>query len=122
MTVGVLWEFIEFGFDTFFGLDMQKDSFVTAISSVALDPTNQGRRVAIDRIARTTVTTAGGATTTFSGALAFSVVGYLSLRCGESGSWAAGLRVTPLSEDQYEKSEKCLDSIAAGRRRRRRRS
>ena len=58
----------------------------------------------------------------FVGALAFSVVGYLSLRCGESGSWAAGLRVTPLSEDQYEKSEKCLDSIAAGRRRRRRRS
>ena len=90
---------------------------------------------------RTTVTTAGGAKTTFSGyldiglidtmkdllvnfvgALAFSVVGYLSLRRGESGSWAAGLRVTPLSEDQYEKSEKCLDSIAAGRRRRRRRS
>ena len=141
MTIGVLWEFVEFGFDTFFGLDMQKDSFVTAISSVALDPTNQGRRVAIDHIVRTTVTTAGGATTTFSGyldiglidtmkdllvnfvgALAFSVVGYLSLRCGESGSWAAGLRVTPLSEDQYEKSEKCLDSIAAGRRRRRRRS
>ena len=140
MTIGVLWEFVEFGFDTFFDLDMQKDSFVTAISSVALDPTNQGRRVAIRDIARTTVTTAGGATTTFSGyldiglidtmkdllvnfvgALAFSVVGYLSLRRGESGNWAAGLHVTPLSEDQYEKSEKCLDSIAAGRRRRLRR-
>ena len=141
MTIGVLWEFVEFGFDTFFGLDMQKDSFVTAISSVALDPANQGRRVAIDHIVRTTVTTAGGASTTFSGyldiglidtmkdllvnfvgALAFSVVGYLSLRRGESGSWAAGLRVTPLSEDQYEKSERCLDGIAAGRRHRRRRS
>ena len=60
MTIGVLWEFVEFGFDTFFDLDMQKDSFVTAISSVALDPTNQGRRVAIRDIARTTVTTAGG--------------------------------------------------------------
>ncbi|WP_373577576.1 hypothetical protein [Parafannyhessea umbonata] len=57
----------------------------------------------------------------FVGALAFSVVGYLSLRRGESGNWAAGLHVTPLSEDQYEKSEKCLDSIAAGRRRRLRR-
>lgn len=63
MTIGVLWEFVEFGFDTFFDLDMQKDSFVTAISSVALDPTNQGRRVAIRDIARTTVTTAGGART-----------------------------------------------------------
>lgn len=39
MTVGVLWEFFEFAMDCFFGLDMQKDTIVTAISSVSLDPT-----------------------------------------------------------------------------------
>ena len=39
MTIGVLWEFVEFGFDTFFGLDMQKDSFVTAISSTSASST-----------------------------------------------------------------------------------
>lgn len=39
MTVGVLWEFFEFGSDCFLGLDMQKDTVVNAINSVNLDPT-----------------------------------------------------------------------------------
>lgn len=39
MTVGVLWEFFEFGRDYFFGGDMQKDTIVHAIHSTALDPT-----------------------------------------------------------------------------------
>ncbi len=38
MTVGVVWEFFEFGMDWFFGLDMQKDWIVTAIDSVKLHP------------------------------------------------------------------------------------
>ena len=33
MTVGVVWEFFEFGADIFFGKDMQKDTVVTAIHS-----------------------------------------------------------------------------------------
>lgn len=33
MTVGVVWEFFEFGADMFFGKDMQKDTVVTAIHS-----------------------------------------------------------------------------------------
>ncbi len=37
MTVGVLWEFFECAMDQFFLLDMQKDTVVTAISSVMLD-------------------------------------------------------------------------------------
>ena len=39
MTVGVLWEFFEFSGDYFLGMDMQKDTIVTAIHSVNLDPT-----------------------------------------------------------------------------------
>ena len=39
MTVGVLWEFFEFSGDFFLGMDMQKDTIVTAIHSVNLDPT-----------------------------------------------------------------------------------
>ena len=39
MTVGVLWEFFEFGGDYFLGMDMQKDTIVNAIHSVNLDPT-----------------------------------------------------------------------------------
>ena len=40
MTVGVLWEFFEFGMDRLFHLDMQKDTVVQSITSVMLDPTN----------------------------------------------------------------------------------
>lgn len=39
MTVGVLWEFFEWGMDNIFFLDMQKDTVVHAISTVMLDPT-----------------------------------------------------------------------------------
>lgn len=39
MTVGVLWEFFEFFADQILGLDMQKDTVLQAIGSVALDGT-----------------------------------------------------------------------------------
>lgn len=38
MTIGVLWEFFECSMDLFFAKDMQKDTFVAAINSVALNP------------------------------------------------------------------------------------
>lgn len=37
MTVGVIWEFYEFGCDTFLGLDMQKDHYVQSFRSTLLD-------------------------------------------------------------------------------------
>ncbi len=43
MTVGVIWEFIEFAGDQFFGQDMQKDFIVRSFQSVTLDPTHQQR-------------------------------------------------------------------------------
>lgn len=39
MTVGVVWEFFEYGMDCFFGFDMQKDTIIHNINSVMLDPT-----------------------------------------------------------------------------------
>ncbi len=50
MTVGVLWEFFEFGMDYFFGMDMQKDTIVNYINSVKLDPTNTNTVISIDDI------------------------------------------------------------------------
>lgn len=41
MTIGVLWEFFEFTMDALFHTDMQKDFFVSAIHSVALNPHGQ---------------------------------------------------------------------------------
>lgn len=38
MTIGVLWEFFEFGVDYFLGTDMQKDFLITQINSVFLNP------------------------------------------------------------------------------------
>lgn len=38
MTIGVVWEFFEFGMDQFFGMDMQKDTYLTAFQSVLLNP------------------------------------------------------------------------------------
>lgn len=38
MTIGVFWEFFEFGMDQFFGMDMQKDTIVSQINSVTFDP------------------------------------------------------------------------------------
>lgn len=38
MTVGVLWEFFEFGSDQLFGTDMQKDFIVQTVNSVSLNP------------------------------------------------------------------------------------
>lgn len=38
MTIGVLWEFFEWAMDIWFGFDMQKDTVLTAFSTVNLDP------------------------------------------------------------------------------------
>ena len=50
MTIGVVWEFFEFGMDTLFGLDMQKDTIIHAINSVTLDPTRTNTVVRIEDI------------------------------------------------------------------------
>jgi len=50
MTIGVVWEFFEFGMDMVFGMDMQKDTVVTTIRSVMLDPTKSQKVVVIKGI------------------------------------------------------------------------
>ncbi len=53
MTVGVVWEFFEFGMDTFFGMDMQKDRFIHQVASVALNPDGLNQIVTIPNITET---------------------------------------------------------------------
>jgi hypothetical protein len=50
MTIGVLWEFFECFMDQTFHTDMQKDTIVHAIYTVALDPTHSNRAVGITGI------------------------------------------------------------------------
>ena len=55
MTVGVLWEFFEFGVDTFLGKDMQKDTIITTINSTLLSGNDTNAVTHISGIASTTV-------------------------------------------------------------------
>lgn len=45
MTIGILWEFFEYGADVYFRTDMQKDRMVTSISSVLLN--EEGKNIAV---------------------------------------------------------------------------
>ena len=100
MTVGVMWEFFEFGMDTFFDTDMQKDRYVSSISSVSLNPSGLNDTVIVNGIAKTELYSTDGKLlqtiengyldigiidtmkdlfVNFVGALAFSVIGYFYL-------------------------------------------
>ena len=55
MTIGVLWEFFECAMDLFFHMDMQKDTIVTSINSVLLNPEGLNQMIRIDNIQSTVV-------------------------------------------------------------------
>ena len=55
MTIGVLWEFFEYGVDKIMRYDMQKDQIVENISSVLLNPEGENIPVDIDHIENTTI-------------------------------------------------------------------
>lgn len=96
MTIGVLWEFFEFGADVLFMTDMQKDTIVTSISSVLLNPEPINRAIQITDITDTVVNgtslgingyldiglydTMKDLFVNFIGALTFSVVGYFNTK------------------------------------------
>ncbi len=55
MTIGVMWEFLEFGADIFLQTDMQKDTVINSISSVMLNPDSTNVAVKITGITDTVV-------------------------------------------------------------------
>lgn len=106
MTVGVLWEFFEFGMDWFFKTDMQKDWILPVISSVKLDPNgaNEPVKVAINSVVINgqdwnlggyldvgIVDTMKDLMVNFIGAVVFSIVGILYLKQRGKGKLAASL-------------------------------
>lgn len=96
MTVGVLWEFFEFAMDFFFLQDMQKDTVLHTISSVALDPTMSNHPVVVTGITDVIVNgeslgvggyldiglydTMKDLFVNFLGAVIFSVIGYFYVK------------------------------------------
>lgn len=126
MTIGVLWEFFECLMDQLFLLDMQKDTVVTAISSVMLDPAGGNRPTAIKGITDVIVVTADGAQhplglggyldigildtmkdlfVNFIGAVVFSVIGYFYVKSRGKGRFARRFipQVVPMEEMEQKR-------------------
>lgn len=117
MTVGVLWEFFEFGMDRLFHLDMQKDTVVQSITSVMLDPTNSNTPVTIDGIHSVAVNgndlgfdgyldiglydTMEDLFVNFIGAVTFSVIGYFYIKHRGKGKLARAF-IPTLSEQEEQ--------------------
>lgn len=55
MTVGVLWEFFEFGMDITFNTDMQKDRIIQTVSSVTFHPDGKNKPIVIKNVDKTTI-------------------------------------------------------------------
>lgn len=55
MTIGVLWEFFEYGADKFLNFDMQKDTIVRKISSVNFNLSGENKVFIIDNIGSTVI-------------------------------------------------------------------
>ncbi len=55
MTIGVLWEFFEYGADKYFRTDMQKDFIVKDISTVTLHPEGKNIPIKVDDIEYTII-------------------------------------------------------------------
>ena len=55
MTIGVMWEFFEYGVDKVLKYDKKKDKIVTSISSVDLNPEGENVPVVIDDIVSTSI-------------------------------------------------------------------
>lgn len=117
MTIGVIWEFFECGMDLFFGLDMQKDTIVTSITSVMLDPAGGNHPTKISDITSVAVNgqelgfsgyldiglldTMKDLFVNFIGAVVFSVFGFFYLRNKGKGKLVNGLIPQILSEEDF---------------------
>ena len=124
MTVGVLWEFFEFGMDRLFHLDMQKDTVVQSITSVMLDPTNGNTPITIDGIHSVAVNgndlgfdgyldiglydTMEDLFVNFIGAVTFSVIGYFYIKHRGKGKLARAF--IPTLSEQEEQDPAAPDS------------
>lgn len=104
MTIGVIWEFFEFGMDRFFGLDMQKDTVIHQFSSVMLDSTKSNIPIPVQNITEVLVNgkdlgvggyldiglldTMNDLFVNFVGAFIFSIIGYFYVKSRGKGRFA----------------------------------
>lgn len=113
MTIGVLWEFFEFGMDMFFHLDMQKDTVIHTINSSLLSPQIGRTITGITEVVLNgknlgvggyldigLIDTMCDLFVNFIGALVFSTMGFFYVKRRDSKSLVKGLVPTPWSEEK----------------------
>ena len=131
MTVGVMWEFFEYGVDCFLGFDMQKDMIVQRVSSVTLDPANSNTVIAVKDIADVIVVHGDGTQQPFAlggyldiglhdtmkdlivnfiGAVVFSVIGFFYVKEKGKGRFAARFIPRVLGNLKSGDDEECRRS------------
>lgn len=132
MTVGVLWEFFEFGADQMLGTDMQKDFIVRTVNSVSLNPDglNTVVHVPIESLVVNgedwmqfpggyldigLIDTMKDLQVNFIGAVAFSIIGYFYVKTRGKGKLAASLIPIVLDPQNNEQKEKGLKKKAPDR-------
>ncbi len=118
MTVGVMWEFFEFGADYYFGQDMQKDRVIEVFQTKYIDKNND--LIVIDNIDKTEITYNNGQDTleiegyldigiidtmkdlfvNFLGAIFFSIFGFLYIKNRDDNKWVERfiLKIKKLTE------------------------
>ncbi len=115
MTIGVLWEFFEFGCDILLSTDMQKDYIINTISSVKLNPSGENVPIVIENIKSTAINgsaldfvgyldiglydTMKDLLVNFIGAVIFSVIGFFYIKNRGKGEFAKQF-IPILSEDE----------------------
>ncbi len=123
MTVGVVWEFFEFGMDKLLGFDMQKDTIINSFGSVTFDTSLSNKVVTFADVKDTIIVLGDGTQYAFSdcningyldtglidtmkdlivnfiGAVVFSVIGYFYVKTRGKGKIAKQL-IPTLNEDE----------------------
>ena len=119
MTIGVLWEFFEFGMDQLFLTDMQKDVVIHQFSTVLLDPTNSNLAIPVTGITDTAINgeslglggyldiglvdTMKDLLVNFIGAVVFSVIGFFYVKSRGRNRFATHfIPVVKIEEDTGE--------------------
>ncbi len=119
MTVGVLWEFFEYGMDVLFLTDMQKDTVVQSVATVGLD--SHGRMTVLQNIQSVSVNgqelavkgyldiglhdTMADLFVNFIGAVVFSFLGYFYIRHRGKGRSGRVLKLLLPSVAEEDKND-----------------
>ena len=122
MTVGVIWEFYEFGADIMFHTDMQKDTYISGLYTVSLDMAKTNTVIPIEDIREVVIRIEDGREivlpayldiglidtmkdlmVNFVGAFVFSIIGYFFVK--EKGEGKFARQFIPQLHERKEEDE-----------------